>query len=147
MGKPTPETFDSKDLERLARETIRSAKFPMLATVEGDQPRVRPVSPVKVDRFTVYVANLRFYGKTSQIAENNKVELCYLDKAHNQVRISALATILSDREEIEAIWEANPLLRQYLGSVDNPDLILYKMIPQSVHYMKEWALEYHEVNL
>ena len=147
MAKPQPKLFATEDLEQLALETIKSAKFPMLATIEGDQPRLRPVSPVRVDRFTVYVANLRQYGKTSQIALNNKVELCYMDKEHNQVRISGVADILDDEELLQQIWESNPLLRNYLGSADNPDLIIYKVTPSSVRYMKEWALEYHEVNL
>ena len=50
---------------------------PQPATCEGDQPRVQPVSPVRVDGFTVYVANLRRYQKTAQIAANPKVELNY----------------------------------------------------------------------
>jgi hypothetical protein len=46
---------------------------------------------------------------------------------------------------LEAIWNENPLLRQYLGSVDNPELIVYRMVPNRVRFMREWALEYHEV--
>ena len=46
---------------------------------------------------------------------------------------------------MEVIWHENPLLRQYLGSVDNPELIVYKMVPNRVRFMREWALEYHEV--
>ena len=47
----------------------------MLASIDGDQARLRPVSPVRVDGFTIYVANLRVYHKTAQIAANPKVEL------------------------------------------------------------------------
>ena len=54
---------------------------------------------------------------------------------------------LSELELLEEIWNANPLLRQYLGSVDNPDLILYRIQPRRVRYMQEWALEYHEIPL
>jgi general stress protein 26 len=39
------------------------------------------------------------------------------------------------------------LLRQYLGSIDNPDLIIYRIDPERVRYMQEWALEYYEVPL
>lgn len=41
----------------------------------------------------------------------------------------------------------NPLLRQYLGTLDNPQLIVYRIAPNRVRYMQEWALEYHEVAL
>jgi hypothetical protein len=45
------------------------------------------------------------------------------------------------------IWDSNPLLRQYLGTADNPELIVYRIDPTRVRYMREWALEYHEVAL
>lgn len=124
---------------------MRAAKFPMLATVDGYQPRVRPVSPVRTDGFTVYVANLRRYGKTHELAVNPKAELCYKDEQDHQVRITATAEILTERPLLEEIWNSNPLLRAYLGSIDNPELIIYRFVPNQVRYMREWALEYFEV--
>ena len=124
---------------------MKAAKFPMLSSMDDDQARVRPVSPVKTDGFTIYIANLRMYHKTTEIAINPKVELCYLDPDHNQVRITGVAEVLTDRALMEEIWTANPLLRSYLGSIDNPALIIYRVVPNQVRYMKEWALEYHQV--
>ena len=117
----------------------------MLASLDGDQARVRPVSPVRTDVFTVYVANLQSYHKTIELAANPKVELCYLDAEHNQVRITGIAEIVTEASLLEEIWQANPLLRAYLGTPDNPQLIIYRIIPQKVRYMQEWALAYHEV--
>jgi general stress protein 26 len=147
MTRPQHQPIAPEKLVELAREVMRTARFPQLASQDGDQPRVRPVSPVKVDGFTVYVANLRSYHKTAEIAANPKVELCYLDPAHNQVRITGVAEVLTDRGELEAIWQANPLSRQYLGSIDNPELIVYRIRPARVRYMQEWALEYFSVPL
>ncbi len=117
----------------------------MLATMEGDQPRLRPVSPVRVDGFVIYVANLKSYGKTAEIAANPKVELCYLDGNHDQVRLTGIAEPVTDAAVLADIWNTNPLLRRYLGTPDNPELIIYRITPNRVRYMKEWALEYHEV--
>ena len=105
------------------------------------------MSPVKTDGFTVYVANLRGYHKTGEIAANPKVELCYLADNHDQVRITGIAEVLTDRALLQDIWNNNPLLRQYLGTVDNPELIVYRIKPERVRYMQEWALEYFEVPL
>ena len=147
MAKPEPEPIDPADLPALAQGVMADAKFPMLASIDGDQPRLRPVSPVKTDRFTVYVANLKAYHKTQEIAANPKVELCYMDSRHDQVRITGIAEVLEDADEIQAIWDSNPLLRQYLGTPDNPMLIIYKIVPTQVRFMREWALEYHEADL
>jgi general stress protein 26 len=131
----------------LALSVVAADRFPYLATIDGDQPRLRPVSPVKTDGFTVFVANLRAYHKTVEIAANPKVELCYLDEKHDQVRITGAAEVVADRAILQDIWGSNPLMQQYLGSLDNPELIVYRIVPNRVRFMREWALEYHEVPL
>ena len=145
MAKPVPKPIAPAELLALAHGVLKSDRFPMLATVDGDQPRLRPVSPVRTDGFTVYVANLRCYHKTGEIAANPKVELCYLDDGHNQVRLTGVAEIVTERPLLQEIWDANPLMRQFLGSLDNPMLLVYRIRPTRVRYMQEWALEYHEV--
>lgn len=143
-----PDALSPAEVRERALAVIKKAKFPFLATVGADgQPRVRPVSPVRVEGFVLYVANLRRYGKTAEIAAEPRVELCYLDEGHDQVRITARAEIVTDRAVIESIWADNALLRRYLGTPDNPELIIYRMAPVRVRYMREWALAYHEAPL
>lgn len=147
MAHPTPAPLDPAKVRELAHGILKADRFPYLATIDGDQPRVRPVSPVRTDGFTVYIANLRAYHKTQEIAANPKVELCYLDDNHDQLRITGIAEIVTDRPLLQEIWDTNPLLRQYLGSLDNPMLIVYRVRPTRIRFMKEWALEYHDVEL
>ncbi len=67
----------------------------------------------------VNVANLQHLpqnGRKSPLTQRSN--FCYLDAGHKQGRITGVAEVLSDRVELEAIWQANPLLRQYLGSND-----------------------------
>ena len=147
MTKPTPEPVRPDQVVDRALAVIRADRFPYLATVDGDQPRLRPVSPLRTDGFTVYVANLRGYHKTAEIEANLRVELGYLDDRHDQVRITGVAEVVTDRALLGEVWDANPLLRQYLGTLDNPSLVLYRVRPTRVRYMQEWALEYFEVPL
>lgn len=147
MTKPEPKPIDPQQLLQLALTVVQEDRFPYLATIDGDQPRLRPVSPVRTDGFTVYVANLRLYHKTVEIQANPKVELCYMDAGHNQVRITGTADVVTDRDLLQEIWNANPLMQQFLGSIDNPELIVYRVQPTQVRYMQEWALKYHTVPL
>jgi general stress protein 26 len=147
MTRPIPESISPAEVRSRALAVVRADRFPYLATLDGDQPRLRPVSPVRTDGFTVYVANLRCYRKTAEIAANPKVELCYLDDHHDQVRITGVAEIVTDRDFLQQVWDANPLLRQYLGNIDNPEFLLYRIRPTCVRYMQEWALTYWDVSL
>ena len=75
------------------------------------------------------------------------MELCYLNGQHDQVRLTGVAEVLTDSAVLQEIWDENPLLRQYLGRIDNPELVVYRIRPVRVRFMREWALEYHEVPL
>ena len=147
MPKPEPKHIEPGEVRELAAALVRGARFPCLATIDGDQPRVRPVSPVRTEEFTVYVANLKSYHKTGEIEANHRVELVYVNEEHDQVRITGTAEVVTDRALIEDIFSQNNLLRHYLGSPDNPQLIIYRITPQRVRYMQEWALEYYEVEI
>jgi hypothetical protein len=55
MARPVPAPIAPSEVLDRAREVIRADRFPVLATLDGDHPRVRPVSPVRTDGFTIYV--------------------------------------------------------------------------------------------
>jgi len=147
MNRPHDLPITPAEARQQALAVLQADRFPYLATIDGNQPRLRPVSPVRTDDFTVYVANLRRYGKTAEIAANARVELGYLADNHNQVRITGIAEVVTDRAMLQSIWDSNALLRQYLGSLENPELIVYRIRPNRVRFMREWALDYHEVPL
>ena len=73
MNQPQPQPVDPAAVRDLALQVVQADRFPCLATVAGDQPRLRPVSPVKTDQFTVYVANLRSYQKTAEIEPHQPI--------------------------------------------------------------------------
>jgi len=142
--KPTPPPLPA-DLRGFVLQLVQDEKFPVLATIDGEQPRVRPVSPVRTDGFVVYVASLRSSHKTGEIDRNTNVELCYTSAHHDQVRITGTAERVTDRPLIDEIWDTNPLLRSFLGSPDNPEFVLYRILPRQVRFMREWALDYHDI--
>lgn len=145
MPKPSPPPVEPEEALELARQVVAADRFPMLATEDGYQPRLRPISPLRTVGFTVYFASLRSYHKTAELEANPRVELCYMDEGHNQVRLTGLCELITDDATRRSIWDESPLLRQYLGSIDNPEFLLYKVTPTRVRYMREWALQYTEV--
>ena len=146
--QPRPEPVDLNRLAETAQQTIRQAKYPMLASVDAaGQPRVRPISPVKTEGFTVWVASLRSSGKTAELEANPRVELCYMEGGHDHVRITGRGILVDDAAERQLIWDGNPLLRSFLKTIDNPEFMLYRIEAERVRFMREWALDYHEVPL
>lgn len=147
MPKPIPEPVTPEQLPDLVHAVLKADRFPILATVDGDQPRARPITATWTDGYTVYFANLKRFHKTAEIEGNPKVELCFLDKGDDQVRITGIAERVTDRATQEEAFTRDALLRQYLRSPDNPEFVLYRVRPTQVRFMREWALEYFDVPL
>jgi general stress protein 26 len=144
---PPPQIMEPSELRRLTTEVMAAAQFPDLATIDNDCPRVRPVSPLRTEGFTIYIASMQSSHKTGELERNQNVELCYMSPGHDHVRITGRMALVADADTRQSIWDANPLLRAYLKSIDNPEFLLYVIHPVRVRYMKEWALQYHEVPL
>ena len=145
MPKPTPAPVTAEQLPDLARSVLKADRFPILATMDGDQPRARPITATWTDGFTVYFANLKRFHKTGELAANAKVELCFLDKGDDQVRLTGVAEPVTDRATLEEAFARDALLRQYLKGPDNPEFVLYRVRPTRVRFMREWALDYFDV--
>ncbi|QEH33555.1 General stress protein 26 [Aquisphaera giovannonii] len=141
---PTPDA-NVESLVNEALAVVRSDRLPYLATVEGDQPRLRPVTPVKTDGFIVYIANLRTHSKTAEIEANPRVELCYLDGHNDQVRITGRAEAVDDPALRDEFAASAHFLPRSIQGLTSPDFMLYRIIPTRVRFMKGWALAYEDV--
>lgn len=147
MPNPEPHPITPDQLPAVALAVLDRHRFPMLATLDGTQPRVRPVTATWHEGFTVYFASLERFHKTGELRAAPQGELCYLDSDDDQVRITGLCERVSDRATQEEAFRRDSLLRQYLGGPDNPEFTLWRVRPTRVRFMREWALEYHEVPL
>ena len=50
------------------------------------------------------------------------------------MRITGIAEVLINPALLREIWESNALLRRYLGSPENPELIIYRIRPVRVRF-------------
>ena len=67
MSKPRPEPIREDEVLEVSLSVVEKDRGPMLSTIDGDQPRVRPISPLRTDGFTIYFASLRNYHKTGEL--------------------------------------------------------------------------------
>jgi uncharacterized pyridoxamine 5'-phosphate oxidase family protein len=147
MANTEHQPLDPTQVVEQALAVLRADRVCFLATLDGDQPRLRPISPVKTDGFTVYFVNLHSHNKTREIAHNPNVELCYLDQQNRQVRISGVAEVVTDSTLLQEIAGAKTLLHAYLEAFDRSHFVLYRVRPTLVRYMAGWAVDYQRVPL
>ena len=95
-----------------------------LATVEGDQPRVRPVGTAHIFQGSLYIQPGKVKPCAKQLMANPKAEICAFHKG-TWVRIAAE---LKEDDRVEAkksMLDAYPNLRGMYNENDGNTLVLY----------------------
>ena len=105
-------------------EFLKKAEVYYLATVEGDQPRVRPFGTAHEFEGRLYIQTGKVKPVSHQIAENPKVEICaFTDGAW--VRI-ACTLVEDDRTEAKkSMLDAYPMLRGMYDENDENTQVFY----------------------
>lgn len=95
-----------------------------LATMEGDQPRVRPFGTAEIFENHLYIETGKKKDVFKQIEKNNKVEICGF-KDGKWIRISG-KLMLDDRIEAKKdMLDKNPELRSMYDENDSNTAVLY----------------------
>ncbi|MCA9406696.1 MAG: pyridoxamine 5'-phosphate oxidase family protein [Candidatus Omnitrophica bacterium] len=110
-----------------AVDLIRDAGFGMLATVEGNQPRVRPMMPYLTEDNELIVALLGRSRTITQVKANENIEICFVDRKMWYCRIAGKGIISEDKEKKEILWNNIPMLKQYFGGIEDPNFVLMEV--------------------
>ena len=105
-------------------EFLKNAGTYYLATVEGDQPRVRPFGTVLIFEDKLYIQTGKVKPVSQQLAANPKAEICAF-KDGTWLRI---AGELMDDDRVEAkkaMLDAHPNLRAMYDENDDNTQVLY----------------------
>ena len=107
-------------------EFLREAQTYYLATVEGDQPRVRPFGTVDIFEDKLYIQTGKIKAVSKQIEANPKVEVCAF-KDGKWLRVSG-ELVRDDRVEAKAHMLDNyPSLKgMYSADDDNTEVLYFK---------------------
>ncbi len=105
-------------------EFLKNAEVYYLATVEGDQPRVRPFGTVNEFEGKLYIQTGKVKPTSRQLAINPKAELCAF-KDGAWIRI-ACELVEDDRVEArKSMLDAYPNLRRMYNENDSNTQVLY----------------------
>lgn len=105
-------------------EFFKKAEVYYLATIEGNQPRVRPFGTIHEFEGKLYIQTGRVKPISHQIAENNKAELCAFCGGE-WIRV-ACELIEDDRIEAKrSMLDAYPNLRGMYDENDGNTQVFY----------------------
>lgn len=105
-------------------EFLKHCQVYYLATVEGDQPRVRPFGTIDLFEDKLYIQTGKIKNVSKQMQANPKVELCAFN-GETWIRIAA-AAVRDDRIEAKAHMLDNyPNLKAMYSAEDDNTEVLY----------------------
>ncbi len=107
-----------------AIDIIREAGFGFFATVEGQQPRVRPMMPYLTEEGELLLAMLGRSRTIAQIKANPHVEICFVDRKMWYCRVTGKAQISTEIGKKQLVFENVPMLRQYFAGPEDPNFYL-----------------------
>lgn len=103
---------------------LKESKTYYLATVEGDQPRVRPFGTVNIFEGRLYIQTGKVKKVSKQISQNPKVEICAMNGG-DWIRVEATAVEDERIEAREAMLNAYPELKSMYSANDGNTQVLY----------------------
>jgi len=130
-----------------AIDIIRDAGFGFLATLEGDQPHVRPMMPYLSEEGELLLALLGRSRTIAQIKANSKVEVCFVDRKMWYCRVTGNAVISEDISKKRIVFENVPMLRQYFAGPEDPNFHLAVIEIKSVEAMTPHGREPEQISM
>mgnify|MGYP001590166408 CR=1 FL=1 len=116
-------------------DMIKDAGFGCLATMEDNQPRVRPMMPHLAEDGKLLLAVLSHSRTITQIQKNPSVQMCYIDRKMCFCRITGKASVSMDLDKKEIVWNNIPMLRNYFTSPSDPNYVLLEIETEIIESM------------
>ncbi|MDR3123272.1 MAG: pyridoxamine 5'-phosphate oxidase family protein [Treponema sp.] len=102
---------------------LKKAQTYYLATVEGDQPRVRPFGTIDIFEGKLYIQTAKSKDVAKQIFANPKIEISAFEGG-SWIRVQANAVEDTRREAKVHMLESYPMLKDRYSADDDNTLVL-----------------------
>lgn len=103
---------------------LKDAGVYYIATVDGDQPRVRPFGTIHIFEGKLYIQTGRKKNVSRQLGVNGKTELCAM-KGDEWIRLSGTLVDDNRREAKVSMLDAYPSLKKMYSPDDDNTQVLY----------------------
>jgi uncharacterized pyridoxamine 5'-phosphate oxidase family protein len=130
-------TVDVEGLRREVWSHFGELQNVFLATADGDQPRLRPVTLMRLgDR--LFFATGAGDAKVKQIRSNMKVEFYLLlekGEAKGTVRTECAASIVTDKAVKSELYNKAPFMKEFWNNPEDKRYALIELTPTGFEYM------------
>jgi general stress protein 26 len=109
-----------------------------LATSDGDQPRVRIVSPIVEDDMSIWITTRSTSRKVKQLRENPKICLAFVEPPDGDKAATVIGEALRipDKQKKRRVWKLAPfdLYEHFPDGPDSDDFCLLKVTVRRIEW-------------
>jgi uncharacterized pyridoxamine 5'-phosphate oxidase family protein len=120
-----------------------------LATVEGDQPRVRPVTLMHLQN-KLFVTTGSNDAKVKQIKRNPKIEFCLMlerEERKGTIRAECEARIVENKDIKADVYNNISFAKEFWKSPEDLSYTLIRLQPNAFEYMKPGSIQTVRIRL
>jgi general stress protein 26 len=138
------------DVQKIVSIMKDNYLYANLATCDGDQPRVRIVSPVVEDDMSIWVTTRSTSRKVKQLRENPRICLAFVEPPDGDKAVTVIgeAQIIPDLERKRRVWKLAPfdLYEHFPNGPDSDDFCLLEIVITRIEWREIGAgkLEIYE---
>lgn len=135
--------MSSSDKQKIVAIMKANSLHAYLATCDGDQPRVRPVSHIIEDDASIWVTTFSTSRKVKQIRQNPRVCLAFVEQPSGDKAAFVIgeAEIIPDLEEKRRVWEmvTFDLSQHFPKGVESEEFCLLKIVARKIEWRESWT--------
>ena len=137
------------ELRREVWENFSGEPHIFLATTEGDQPRVRPVTLIHLQN-KLFVTTGSTDAKVKQTKQNPKTEFCLLvekDERKGTIRVECVAKIVENKDVKTDVYNNISFAKEFWRGPEDPNYTVIELKPISLEYMKPGSIQAVRIKL
>jgi len=114
-----------------------------LASCDGDQPMVRPVSPIIEDNMSIWVTTNITSRKVKQIRQNPRICLAFVEQPNGDKAAIVVgeAQMIPDIEEKKRVWKLATfdLSEHFPNGPDSDEFCLLRIFIKRIEWRDSWT--------
>ncbi len=130
------------------KEIVTQTQKGYLATLSGDQPRVRTMSFNFRPDGKLWSSTYKISGKMKEFLEHSKVEICFdhpLD--YRQLRVEGIIDTTGGKEKKKQMLADHPPARNHFRDEFDAKLVHIEIVPTRVRWKSRGFAEYTEIDV
>lgn len=135
--------MNSSDMKKMIIIMKENSLHAYLATCDGDQPRVRPVSPIVEEDMSVWITTYSSSRKVKHIQQNPNICLAFVEQPRGDKAAILIgeAKIIQDLEEKKRVWNLATfdLSEHFPDGPESDEFCLLKIIIKKIEWRDSWT--------